>query len=290
MLYNTGMSFNYAHALTGFYALKNCKNIDQVGILAHKDAFFLGTMGPDPYYGDAYPPPFPGRARSDLADRLHALDLCALLTAMLSLSDGSPVRTAYTMGFLCHVLLDSHVHPYIEARFPGQLHTPAEIAMDIPLVRRANIPALLAPPATFYKLDAADEIDALHADVFDRLFSLSTRGVYARSLKKWLRLNTFLYDPDGRKYARLRAFPKLQRYCIAPRPEKETEDLLNLSHKPWAAPWSPAQVRTSSVPERMEIAMREIRCLIDRIASGEREAALSALEGRTADAAGYFYE
>ena len=280
------MPYNYAHALTGFFARNNCKNLHAVGLPLHEDAFFLGTMGPDPYYGDAFLPPLSGGARTDLADRLHALDGRALFSSLLALSRGSDVRLAYTMGFLCHFLLDNHAHPYVEARFPGKLHTPAEIAMDPMLVMRANEPRLSASPAAFYRLDALFEIDALHTALFSETFRLSTRGVYARAVKKWLRLNALLYDPAGKKLSRLRAFPSLSRYLIAPRPD-DGRDLLNLTHAPWAPPWDREHPRTASMPELIGEASAECRLLIDQIAAGEREIALAALEGRTADAARY---
>lgn len=285
MLYNTSMPYNYAHALAGLHALQNCKNIDQVGMRLHEDAFFLGTMGPDPYYGDAYPPPL-GRARSDLADRLHALDMQKLLYTLLSLSAESDVCTAYSMGFLCHVLLDNAVHPYIEARFPGAQHTPSEIAMDLSLVRRAGEPRLSVSPAAFYRTGDLDEIDALHTALFRQQFGLDTRGIYARSIRKWLRLNAFLYDPDGKKRNALRRLPKLMQYCIAPLAESEVSGILNLSH----SPWSPQNARTDSVLDLIENAKKEIVLCIDQIAAGEREAALAALKGRCADAAGNVYQ
>ena len=277
------MPYNYAHALTGFHALKNCKNLDVVGLPLHEDAFFLGTMGPDPYYGDAYLPPLIGGARTDLADRLHALDGRALFSQLLALSEGSAVRTAYTMGMLCHFLLDNRVHPYIEARFSGKTHTPAEIAMDLPLVSYFGETRLSVPPRAFYApshetVRAADE---LHAKLFSALFSLDTRGVYARSLHKWLRLNTFSFDPHGRKRRTLCLLPQLTRFLVTDRPQ-DACDRLNLTHTPWRAP--DGTIRTESVPELFAAAMQECTALIDLALGGDTANVAAALKGRNADA------
>lgn len=280
-MYNTCMPYNYAHALVGLYAADHCANPEAMGITDHYGAFFLGTMGPDPYYGDAFLPPVGSRARTDLADRLHALDGERLFSTLFTLSNGNAARTAYTFGLLCHFLLDNRAHPYIEARFPGRAHTPAEIAMDLPAVAYFSERRLTVSPRAFYDCADVAEIDALHTALFWKLFSLRTQGVYARSLKKWLRLNTVSFDPSGRKRRLLRPFGSLASYFVS-LDMSGAHDALNLDCAPWK---SMRGVSTDSFPALLIAAREEAVTLIDLVCAGETDEALMQLKERSADAA-----
>lgn len=269
-------------------ALKNCGEYAQKRLLAHEDFFLLGTMGADPYFMGAFPPPVGSRAFAGLGDLLHAADGYRLFTVMLAQCRGDEALIAYTAGALCHFLLDNHTHPYIASRFPDDLHTPAEIAIDALMIARQTDPRFHARPSAVYAADNAAAIDALHARVCRTLFHLRTEGLYRRALKKWLRINDLQFDPYGKKRAFFRPLPGVARYLITPGMPDE-RDWLNLSHMPWGNPGAAA--RTESFPTLYAAACREASPLLALIAAVPETFAESprahALEGRTADAAEY---
>ncbi len=283
IVYNGCMPYNYTHAMMGLNALKIGEKETQAYVLRQEASFLLGTMGADPYFGDAFPPPVGNRARTDLADLLHALDGRRLFAAMLPLCGDNDALFCYTLGFLCHFLLDNRTHPYISSRFPGKLHTPAEIAIEPLMVERGGDPRFLTPPTDFYTANGTAAVDALHARLFWRLFALRTEGLYCRALRKWLRVNDLQFDPHGKKRALLRPLPGATCYLLTFGMPDE-RDLLNLRHTPWGA-----DRHAESFPELFDAASREaaaqIALAVKLRDTGEYTPLLQTLEGRTADAA-----
>lgn len=282
------MPYNYAHALAGREALTKCPKTVAETALSHADAFYLGTLGPDPYYGDLLLPFPPWDVRADLADTLHNASPRALFSALLELCMGDAALVSYALGFACHLALDMAVHPYIEGRYPGKRHSPAEIAMDWPLVQRlGGWPA--CAPKDFYELTDLQKIDALHAGVLRALTGAGRTGLYARALQKWIRVNTFTFNGSGKK-SKDPLFLPLTALLVGPRGAKETARLLNLTHTAWRAPFSPPPspspstdaVRTSSVPELVMLgaarAAEAMTALCGAFSGGSRETALSAAE------------
>lgn len=274
------MPYNFTHALVGLTALD--KSAPPVRELAARrpDAFRIGTMGPDPYFGDSRPKPVFSPCREPLAGKMHSLDARVLFERMFSLAAGNETLEAYTLGFLCHFLLDAAAHPYIEARFPGGAHTPAEIQFDLMMTDRVRCPGVPAPPKRFYRTKRLRELDALHAELCAALFGMETKGDFARSFHKWILVNTVSYDPSGRKLRFFGALERLLRkpgkltgFILARHPD--SNDRLNLKRAEWRAPWAPETARTESFPDLFGAACREAPALLG--------AALSAM--RTGDAA-----
>lgn len=276
------MPYNFTHALVGLYALEQSGGSLAALAESHPGEFLIGTMGPDPYFGDAMPRPLFARCRLDLASRLHSLDGRTLFGAMLPLAGVSAAKRAYTLGFLCHFLLDTTAHPYIEARFFGSAHTPAEIQMDLMMTARVRQRGVPQKPRRFYATKRLAELDELHAALSRALFSIDSKGAFARSFRKWIAVNTLSYDPDNRKLRffgwlekRLRIEGKLTSYLVAKHPDPD--DRLNLAHAPWRAPWEGAFERTESFADLFECACAE--------APGVLNAALCAMDGGDMDEA-----
>lgn len=269
------MPYNFTHALVGLIALQ--QSSEAVADLArrYRAEFLIGTMGPDPYFGDGMPKPLFHKSGLILAQKLHVLDGRALLAAMLPLAD-SDAKRAYVLGFLCHFLLDTIAHPYIEARFEGVAHTPSEIQSDLMMTDRIAFPGVPEKPRIFYHTHHLSELDALHAQLSSELFSMETGGAFARGFRKWILVNTISYDPCNRKLRffscveRMLHIPgKLTGFLVARHPDPN--DRLNLSRSEWRAPWDKETVRTESFPELFVRACSE--------APGLMNAALAAMTG-----------
>ena len=273
--YNKTMPYNFTHALVGLTAKQFFSPEIAALIDAYPDLFRIGTMGPDPYFGDAMPKPLFAESRLDLAEKLHTLDARVLFAALFALADSAP-KQAYVLGFLCHFLLDTNAHPYIEARFIGKAHTPAEIQMDLMMASRVAFPGVPAKPRVFYATKHLDALDELHAQLSKQLFAMETRGSFARGFRKWLFVNTLSYDPNNHK---LRFFGAIERALHKPglissylvSRHSDPADRLNLLHAVWRAPWETATARTESFPDLYAHACAEAPALLN--------AALLAMQG-----------
>ncbi len=286
------MPYNFTHALVGLTALQ--QSSEAVADLArrYRAEFLIGTMGPDPYFGDGMPKPMFQKSGLVLAEKLHVLDGRKLLAATLPLADSEP-KQAYVLGFLCHFLLDTIAHPYIEARFAGSKHTPSEIQMDLMMASRVAFPSVPEKPRRFYQAKHLRELDALHAQLSKALFSLETRGTFARGYHKWILVNSISYDPNNHK---LRFFSGLERllnipgkltgFLVAHHPDPD--DRLNLNHTEWRAPWEPEHARTESFVELFERACTEAPGLLNAtlaaMQSGDDAEALNRIGARRMDA------
>jgi len=269
------MPYNFTHALVGLTALNHSS--EAVADLArrYRGEFLAGTMGPDPYFGDGMPKPLFQTSGLILAEKLHVLDVRALFAALCPLAKSEP-QQAYVLGFLCHFLLDTIAHPYIEARFSGHAHTPSEIQIDLMMASRISFPGVPEKPRKFYYTRYLGELDALHAQLNKTLFQMDTRGMFERGFRKWILVNTISYDPNNRK---LRFFSSVERlfgkpgkltgFLVAHHPDPD--DRLNLRHAEWRAPWDKDFARTESFPELFSRACAE--------APGLMDAALLAMQG-----------
>ncbi|MEN6338673.1 MAG: zinc dependent phospholipase C family protein [Clostridiaceae bacterium] len=283
------MPYNFTHALVGLTALDSANQAVKALAAQHRGAFLIGTMGPDPYFGDSRPKPLFVPCREELAAKLHELDARLLFGALLSLAAENAANQAYALGFLCHFLLDTNAHPYIEARFSGKAHTPAEIQIDLMMADRIKRPGVPQSPARFYRSKDIPALDALHASLSKQLFAMETSGAFLRSLRKWIAVNTVSYDPHNRKLRFFRRFDHsgtLTGFLVARHPDPD--DRLNLSHREWRAPWAADQARTESFPDLFERAITEATPLMNAayaaMQSGNTAEALELIGPRRMDA------
>ena len=238
------------------------------------------------------PKPLFAQSRVDLAQKLHALDARALFSALFPLASGSAPKQAYALGFLCHFLLDTNAHPYIEARFFGNAHTPAEIQIDLMMTSRLSYPGVPEKPRVFYKTAHLFELDELHTQLSKLLFSMDTQGAFTRGFRKWIRVNTLSYDPNNRK---LRFFSKLESLFHVPGKitsflvsrHPDPDDRLNLQHAVWRAPWDET-ARTESFVELFERACDEapelLMAALRAMTCGDSTEAIERIGARRMDA------
>ena len=247
------------------------------------DGYVLGCFGPDVFFFDRLPPTPLIPHQKKHGNALHALDAAVLFDA---LQDAAPdALHPYLCGFLTHIALDSTLHPYIEARHTGLDHTRFEGVIDslIYAQTRDQIPykALLG------KRTDAGAIDALLAEVSQKLCGKDVRGAYVRSVRKFRRLAPFLFDPKGGRYRALNRTERLLRreglvsaFLLAA-PRADTEDCMNLSRAEWAAPWAPDRKRNESVPMLTDEAEALACALIRAFEAGDRDTLRKLLSGRT---------
>jgi hypothetical protein len=275
--------------LVGLTALENADDAVKALVGKHKGSFLIGTMGPDPYFGDEMPKPLFVPCRKPVADKLHTMDMRSIAAELLPLAAQTPRRRRTRAWVFVSLLLDTNAHPYIEERFSGKAHTPAEIQIDLMMTDRVKRPGVPLPPARFYRTRDIAALDKLHTSLIRQLLSLGIKGSFSRSLHKWIAVNTVSFDPNNRK---LRFFNNLDHsgtltgFLVARHPDPD--DRLNLAHREWHAPWAPEQARTESFPDLFDYAVKEAPTLLNAafaaMQSGDTTPALALIGPRRMDA------
>lgn len=127
----------YAHDRFGL-RVKEQMNPDLVGIAARNDAMYrMGLQGPDIFF--FYHPWKMNRIRR-YGSRLHESDAAPFFRHALSVVrryGRESGEYAYLLGFICHFVLDSECHPYIEKYIQqsGVAHIEIEEELEKELLR-----------------------------------------------------------------------------------------------------------------------------------------------------------
>ncbi len=245
--------------------------------------FFLGCLGPDVYFFDAFPPTPFTRHQMQLGKRLHAADAGALFAALTAKADAR--HTPFLCGMLCHLALDAAAHPYVTARTRGNDHTRLEVAIDMRLFPQAT--RAVGLPFAFQRDADARLADALLSAAAKELYGVSVCGAYLRGFGKMRAMMRLTYDPNGGKRrvaaAVERAVGKenaLSGFLLTEgRPDDA--DVCNLAHRPWAAPNAPGRIRTEDFPTLYQGAVPHAVTLITAYRNGGADALLPLVGGYT---------
>ena len=197
-------------------------------------AFLLGNQGPDPlFYARANPSI---SEFSSLGSIMHSQDtdkiLMAFHDALDTLTpDEKPVGRAYLLGFLCHYLLDSTVHPLVYAnqyalcdagvegltrKNGNEIHAVIESEFDeVMLFKRTGKTVATFKP---YKeiLQASDEtltiIGKLYSYMAVMVFQRSMQiDVFRKSVKAFRLVQNVFYSRTGMKRSLLARVEELAR-------------------------------------------------------------------------------
>ncbi len=259
------MPYLYAHALHGYCVQDRLQKSAYEMTKRHMDAFLLGLYGPDVYFGDRLPPPPFARHQKALGSELHAAPGDGLFAILFQLSCSDERAFSYVLGFLCHFVLDSDMHPYIESQRTGNDHTRFEMRQDLVVRSCAGDKRLFCPPNELYRVEHAVRMaDALHTSLFYELGGRRTAGIFTRAWRKWQHVQPLVYDPRGGKLRFLRFAEralrlregKLSGFLMTTGPE-DMQTLFNIGHAEWRAPWAPDSPRTESYFELFDNAISD---------------------------------
>ena len=149
------MPTTYAHNVFGEAVLKRLPAELQDIVSENSMAYRLGLHGPDVLF---YYKPFGKNPVSDLGSRLHKEEARGLFMRCKELlgQDGDPALLAYTIGFICHFMLDSSCHPFIGAYMEktGARHDEIETEFDRVLMEKNGKNPMTFRPADFIRTDA----------------------------------------------------------------------------------------------------------------------------------------
>lgn len=247
------------------------------------NAFLLGCQGPDPLFFAALTPKF-ANFRS-VGSAMHSRKPSELINNFkqsLSIlpSEEKSVGRAYALGFVCHYLLDTTVHPFIyaqeyalcDAGEPGldrsnanEVHAYIERELDELLLftHRGETVATFNPSKQILK--ATDQTLAIVSKLYAYVL-LSTYGqmvpenLFARSVHNYRLVQRTLYSPRGIKRALLGTMEQLIRpysmvLAFTPQAVERTSSIFaNSENAPWTNPYT-FETSTASFEDLYEEAL-----------------------------------
>jgi hypothetical protein len=237
------------------------------GTRTERDAFLLGNQGPDPLFYLVIDPRMHRMHRfGSLMHNERPTALLQALAASLSVLDEAekPIGTAYAHGFLCHYLLDSHMHPLVfsweyrlcDAGVTGltrengsEVHGFIERELDeMVLFARTGLSiAEYAPTAHILQADdkTLDTIEKIYAFMALTVYGQVIRtDLFRTAVHDFRRVQHMFYSPTGTKRSilagveeRVRPYSLLR--SMAHRPVKlESSWFENRGRQPWENPFT----------------------------------------------------
>ena len=261
-----------------------------------RDAFQLGSQGPDPLFYLAVHPTLHGLCK--LGGRMHAQEPAALIGAMARSVDAAPegeceVARAYAAGFLCHYLLDRTAHPFIyaqqyafcDAGVPGltrangsEVHATIESELDeLVLYTRTGLTiASYEPQHEILQIDdaALGTVSRQVAFAVRQVYGAEVApGLFATAVRCFRFVQGVFHSPGGRKREALGRIEELVRpysfvraMCHRPLPLEESA-FDNRERKPWVCPFTGVQ-HTESFEDLFGLALHEAGQCLPQMASG----------------------
>ncbi len=149
----------FAHDLFGRAAAKRLKGDLKETVLTHYTQFRIGLQGPDLFF---FYRPYSYNAVNRYGTALHEASALPFLEKAkeVILEKGRDSKEyAYLLGFICHFILDSECHPYVESfrALSGVAHMEIEEEFDKKLLRLLGRNPFTYP---LYRLIPTDETTA----------------------------------------------------------------------------------------------------------------------------------
>ena len=258
------------------------------------DAFLLGNQGPDSlFYSVANP-----RLRSVhcLGSRMHRecpSELLAALKRSITVLDerDRSIGRAYALGFLCHYLLDSTMHPFVhwqeyeacDAGEPGldrsdssEVHAVIERELDelVLFTKRGETVATFDPSREILKASnhVLSVISKMYAYVAMTVFGLAIpKDTFEASVKSFRRVQALFHSKNGfKREALARAEELVRRYSfyrsMSHRAVALEESIFdNRARTPWKDPFT-GETSTDSFWDRYDAARARTKAALEKFA------------------------
>lgn len=196
------MPTTFAHDLFGKNVYKKLPMDMRRLIKEHGELYRIGLHGPDIlfYYG------FGKNRVNQFGVRLHAQTAAPFFEKGAALACEDDALLAYLLGFVCHFVLDSVCHPYIDGTVVKEVsHGEIEKELDRRLMVKAGL-----NPYRYYPAVRCIRPSRENARVIQKVFPEITVCQIESALRNMIFItNTMVYDDNGRKQKVIFAFLKL---------------------------------------------------------------------------------
>lgn len=142
------MPTTYAHYTFGKEVLKILDEDLKKIISKNIDLFNIGLHGPDILF---YYEPLKSNDISKIGHEIHSKNANVFFETakkIINNCECSDAACAYIMGFICHYMLDSQCHPYINQKENGLSHSEIETEFDRALMTKNNLNPIAFKPTS----------------------------------------------------------------------------------------------------------------------------------------------
>ena len=264
------MAGTATHYIFGFDVLSRLAGADALSS-REREAFLMGNFGPDPFLFLKTDPI--ARRYRKIGRKMHRKKTDELLAAMharfIAGDATSGVTRAYALGFLCHFLLDSAVHPLVYAqqqaiceagigdvegrRAQRAIHATIETEADECLIwAKLGVTTADYPPhETMFccPADVLAEVSQALADVIAAVYGIDApTGLFAHAYR-FNRVIQMIFDSKcsgvSQQVDYVELAGRLSPYLLAMSYKGEPRDhtvFANEDHVPWPHPWEEGAV------------------------------------------------
>lgn len=272
-----GYDTHYLYGINVYRRVPNCMVKNAINM--NRGAYALGVLGPDIFF---YYATEVVAARKNIGSLMHTNNTGIFFKNMIEYTDrkrGSEkdIAVSYLSGFLSHYTLDCVCHPYVywktdylhKGKDYLQKHFSLETDIDILLLKMYR-------NKTPYEFTKNSEInitilqmgvicDMLHYAIHKTYHDsrITRKGIkYAiGSIKKEQKLLRIASDKLKNTVGKIENFFAGQQYIAPLIPggcEVKNDDPLNLRHEKWYNPWDMTKCYTTSVPDMLNKARKDM--------------------------------
>ena len=258
------------------------------------DAFLLGNQGPDPLFYSVADPRL--RSVHRLGSRMHRecpSELLAALKRSITVLDerDRSIGRAYALGFLCHYLLDSTMHPFVhwqeyeacDAGEPGldrsdssEVHAVIERELDelVLFTKHGETVATFDPSREILRASnhVLSVISKMYAYVAMTVFGFAIpKDTFEASVKSFRRVQALFHSKNGfKREALARAEELVRRYSfyrsMSHRAVALEESIFdNRARTPWKDPFT-GETSTDSFWDRYDAARARTKTALEKFA------------------------
>ena len=196
------MPTTYTHDLFGKEVYRKMPKEMRRLVKAHGETYRIGLHGPDIlfYYG------FGKNRVNQTGVRLHGEPAAPFFERGALLAREDDALLAYLLGFVCHFMLDSICHPYVNGTAAREVgHGEIEKELDRRLMIRTG-----RDPYRYYPAACCIRPSLENARVIQKVFPEVTVCQVEKALRSMIFItNTMVYDDNGRKQKVILPFLRL---------------------------------------------------------------------------------
>lgn len=142
------MPSTYAHYIFGQNVMKNLNNDIKKKVIENKDLFNIGLHGPDILF---YYQPLSSNKVNNTGNKIHDTSADVFFyngKKVVRDSNNSDASLSYLIGFICHFMLDSECHPYVDEQIENSniSHNRIETEFDRFLMEKDELNPIIYKP------------------------------------------------------------------------------------------------------------------------------------------------
>lgn len=178
------MPSHYTHLCFGRHVVEAMPEQLRTAVWKHKHCYLAGLQGPDPLF---YYHPLGNNRVRELGSQIHSASGRAFFAHGVQVlrRESTPQRESYLAGCICHYMLDTACHPYVEGELArrGIHHLQVETELDSALLLERGIDLYRRDLMSY--LWPGEELTQAAAPFYEGLTEKEVNGAF-RAMKRYV--------------------------------------------------------------------------------------------------------